>query len=809
MKSLVLVLTLLLAFFSHKSDAREYNRAMCILLKQQMAQFDHARQHPSYRNASREYNNNCLNLEQKTSQPSSATNTNTTKAAPPAPKTTVPVDSEPTAELEQTLDEQTPVSEPQLQATPEQKEEALATSTSTQQTQEKPTVKPKASTQFDRNGLVIPAYQPEDNPLIALIFPALVCLLVLAIGIALLLSVRSRQDEARVVKPKVAKQGKGSNKAVPTPPAQAEGLQKAFKKFSKKRPATLDPELYSKFNAVPVQIGKSAHNHTIEQLIVSQFGIFILCQPAISGDIYGSEKASEWTSKLEGDERKFANPIAQIHQQIEALSDKLQINAEEIIPIVAFENEAKFKSSLPHYVIRQDDFIDYVLHRNEHTYTQEQASEYIDKIRNLQSMGNNAALGRSSTKSLIAEAKEQATQHSNTAQTTERQIDSDDNASAQKPSNVQQTPAIPSAPDEGEQKADEPANIHSPDGSATTPHEPSTDQPLSNKPSPQLKTKARLTSVPKPTNVAKIKSLQQNKAEQEKPRAQIHQFVRKDASDNIAELPQSPKLATEDNTAVPSEPKSHAPASSTSTPKKPVKKHDWSSMSDDEFLAYLDQANNGSSASKSEPNQPKENAPSPEQKQSDMREERDDSPKAATDNSTVQAHTQERAPNEKLDDHLHDFDPSKPIVGDEHGIHSDDDLSADASDKPSAQSEATEKSTPSIPTPSSTSTQSKPHVKVPTETPSNPVNPEELLLDVDNDGEESLDDALAELESALAEQDKHKVSSDVDSNEPTDEQKKKDSSNPFANLSLDPNFKPKEEKIDIGAGPLDNEKPKP
>ncbi|WP_105258828.1 nuclease-related domain-containing protein [Pseudoalteromonas sp. T1lg88] len=794
MRLAFLLLFTLALLQASETEAREYNRAMCILLKQQMAQFDHARTHPSYRKARRDYDsNNCQQIDKAQAQ--QQTRTQVTSTAPertalvkPEPfteqvKSTSGADlalasaqvqselSEGIASENTKLETSDPLTEPQ-QATGDlvtETKSAVAAQASELTTPAdntpletklaaKGTPTETAKTQLAA-AKVSPKPQPvaqtETSGLMDMMLPALIGLLVLIVGIAALIMVRKkRQSSIKVAKPKLSSEGKPQVMSKPSE------FKKALKKLLGNQKATLDPQLYSKFTNVPIATGEEGKSTNIEHLLLSPFGVFMVAHIDAVGDIYGGEKAQDWTNRHHGEDEKFANPLTALREQAQPLAELLALPMEEIHCLIVFNNEAVFKSPMPSFVLHQKEFVDHVLSISTSDYGEKQSSIHKDMIKHLQTYGAHAALSPELTRTLLNE------------------------------------------------KADALLGTPSAEASAESSTESPTEQ------APQVDG----NDEPQPQNVAPLRrtAATSKAASHSEPQhcAEIHPFVRKKAQAN-AEQP-SPTPATEP-TATPEAETNAQPQEDTRAATSQPTSKDWSSMSDEEFQAYLNQAS-GSNTTQTTDSTPAEQEPQshqgePNSEESQLPAEDEPSMENPTHAEEIEQTPEsqqdlEEAVNEQV---LEQPNAAQPIEAQPNAVQPNA-VQPNAAQPTETQTEIVEPlATPMLEDEQSEVEQAEAqplNTQAITDEPSE-IEPEpELNLELNEPETQSLDDALMELESALAQQtpvQEQELTPETEVEEDK-EQNKKAKANPFANLSLDPDFTPQEEKIDIGAGPLESEK---
>ncbi|MBS3797914.1 nuclease-related domain-containing protein [Pseudoalteromonas sp. BDTF-M6] len=767
MRLAFLLLFTLVLLPASEAEAREYNRAMCILLKQQMAQFDHSRTHPTYRSARRDYDRNCQQFknaqaQQQTRPQASANEPERATLVKPEPFTEqVKTETSAAEELASTQAQSTPsnttkpevvatlASAPQQASAEEQAKTETAAAGSATETQTaqlnstQPKAEPKAQTKPTK---VAPKPQPiaqtATSGLMDMMVPALLGLLVLIVGIAALVVVRKkRQESIAIAKPKLSPEGKPQAMSKPSE------FIKTLKKLIGNKKATLDPQLYSKFTNVPIATGEEGKSTNIEHLLLSPFGVFMVAHIDAVGDIYGGEKAQEWTTRHHGEDEKFANPLTALREQAQSLAEMLSLPMQEINCLIVFNNEAVFKSPMPSFVLHEKEFVEHVLSISTRDYGEELNSAHKDQIKQLLTYGAHAALSPELTRTLLKE------------------------------------------------KADALLGTPSADASAEPSAKPSAE------PSTEQTPQADGNDEPQPQNVAPLRrtAAASKAASHSEPQhcAEIHPFVRKKAQ---ADTEKSSPTPVTEPTATPEAETNAQPQEDTPEPTSQPTSKDWSSMSDEEFQAYLNQAS-GSNTTQTTDSAPAEQEPQSHQG-GHQGEPSSDAPQLPVEDE----------PSMENPTHAEEFEQTpEPQQDNEEAVIEQ------VLDQPSA-AQPTEALT-EIVEPHATPTledeqgeveqvEAQPlNAQAITDEPSEMKPEPEVNLELNEPETQSLDDALMELESALAQQAPEETAQDQGEEENNEEEpSNKAKANPFANLSLDPDFTPQEEKIDIGAGPLENEK---
>jgi hypothetical protein len=91
----------------------------------------------------------------------------------------------------------------------------------------------------------------------------------------------------------------------------------------------------------------------IDHILVSPFGVFVLETKNYSGWIFGTAEDSRWTVSYAGGRSKksFLNPLLQNRTHVEAVQKWFGLSPSEVIGLVIFVGEAKFKTGVPEGVL--------------------------------------------------------------------------------------------------------------------------------------------------------------------------------------------------------------------------------------------------------------------------------------------------------------------------------------------------------------------------------------------------------------------------------------------------------------------------
>lgn len=108
----------------------------------------------------------------------------------------------------------------------------------------------------------------------------------------------------------------------------------SIKKVLKKLPK----DKYILLNDVTIKSSRKVY--TIDNIVISSFGIFVIEYVNATGKIYGDERSDEWIELVGTKKKYFKNPTHKNHSSIRMLSELLEIDQRFFIPIICFSNEA-------------------------------------------------------------------------------------------------------------------------------------------------------------------------------------------------------------------------------------------------------------------------------------------------------------------------------------------------------------------------------------------------------------------------------------------------------------------------------------
>lgn len=99
----------------------------------------------------------------------------------------------------------------------------------------------------------------------------------------------------------------------------------------------------------------------IDHVLITQNGILIIETKHYSGWLFANENHKHWTQVIFKVKGKFQNPIIQNKKHVNAIQQLLDFIPKELIQsLVVFTGDAKFKTDIPHGVIKLNQLLPYL-----------------------------------------------------------------------------------------------------------------------------------------------------------------------------------------------------------------------------------------------------------------------------------------------------------------------------------------------------------------------------------------------------------------------------------------------------------------
>ena len=120
----------------------------------------------------------------------------------------------------------------------------------------------------------------------------------------------------------------------------------------------LDKKKYTILNDVVLE--SQRRSYTLDTVIISSFGIFVIKYVDYDGKIYGDERELSWIQLKDNKKVYFDNPSRELHSNVRVISNVLDLNEKYFIPIICFTKEATLSLDIKDKVT-QIEFLDDVV----------------------------------------------------------------------------------------------------------------------------------------------------------------------------------------------------------------------------------------------------------------------------------------------------------------------------------------------------------------------------------------------------------------------------------------------------------------
>lgn len=118
----------------------------------------------------------------------------------------------------------------------------------------------------------------------------------------------------------------------------------------------------------------------IDHVFVSRFGVFVVETKNMQGWIFGREKQSHWTQKINRTTYPFQNPLRQNYKHTRVLHELLELNPDQLHSVVVFTGNSQFKTQMPVNVVHVRGFIKHIRSFQQPILSETQVRDIINKI---------------------------------------------------------------------------------------------------------------------------------------------------------------------------------------------------------------------------------------------------------------------------------------------------------------------------------------------------------------------------------------------------------------------------------------------
>ena len=120
---------------------------------------------------------------------------------------------------------------------------------------------------------------------------------------------------------------------------------------------------------------------SIQHIVVSRFGIWVIDSIHRTGLISGTEVQSRWQQKSLGRTLRFDNPIHTNFLKIQSLERLLQLPHSRFYPMIVFSGQRGFKSAVPASVLDAKKLISRIHAQRREVLAPEEADKVVLRLR--------------------------------------------------------------------------------------------------------------------------------------------------------------------------------------------------------------------------------------------------------------------------------------------------------------------------------------------------------------------------------------------------------------------------------------------
>ncbi|USD58933.1 NERD domain-containing protein [Vibrio sp. SCSIO 43140] len=118
----------------------------------------------------------------------------------------------------------------------------------------------------------------------------------------------------------------------------------------------------------------------IDHILLSKYGIFVIETKNYTGVLHGKPNDKKWTQVVKGRRHKMQNPLYQNVKHVNEVIKLLKCEPLDVHSLVVFVGNARLNSPMPEKVVQLTDLLHYIRHFKHDVFTQEQVSEFVDRI---------------------------------------------------------------------------------------------------------------------------------------------------------------------------------------------------------------------------------------------------------------------------------------------------------------------------------------------------------------------------------------------------------------------------------------------
>ena len=120
----------------------------------------------------------------------------------------------------------------------------------------------------------------------------------------------------------------------------------------------------------------------IDHIILSRSGVFVVETKNLMGWIFGDEKQKQWTQVIYGKKYRFQNPLHQNYKHTKAIQNLLGIKKNQILSVVVFVGDSRFKTKIPSNVLKLRELLPYIRSYTAIIFSNEDIENFSQKLNN-------------------------------------------------------------------------------------------------------------------------------------------------------------------------------------------------------------------------------------------------------------------------------------------------------------------------------------------------------------------------------------------------------------------------------------------
>lgn len=140
-----------------------------------------------------------------------------------------------------------------------------------------------------------------------------------------------------------------------------------------------DSRQYTVFNRIRLPSGGGSV--TIDHLVVSKFGVFVIASHHARGEVAGGEYQDRWKQQFLGRTRRFDNPLHRCRLQAESVQRLLGLPRTKVMSLLVLDGYASFRGGLHPGMSRPEHMIARLRKYADHCLDEDQVRRVLARLR--------------------------------------------------------------------------------------------------------------------------------------------------------------------------------------------------------------------------------------------------------------------------------------------------------------------------------------------------------------------------------------------------------------------------------------------